>query len=219
MTMRSNQRKAESARPPSELTQARAFRTRTAVLQAAAKLFAQRGFASVTILDIAEGAGITKGAVYFHFSNKEALAVELANAFYAAAPEVTAALDDLESSALETLRDLVARTALQLRDDVIAQAAVRLQTERSDIDAELPPPFLDFIEATTLLLTRARDNGELAPDVDPAVLGRTMVAAFFGVQHVSWVLHARADLVERTEELFDLLLPGGPDSADGPPRG
>ena len=210
MTIRNNQRKAESARPPSELTQARAFRTRTAVLQAAARLFAQKGFASVTILDIAEGAGLTKGAVYFHFSNKEALAIELADAFYAAAPEATATLEGLETSALDALRDLVARIALRLRDDVIAQAAVRLQTERTVIDAELPPPFVDFIEATTMLLARARDNGELPSGIDPANLAQTMVSAFFGVQHVSWVLYGRADLVERTEELLDLLLPSDP---------
>jgi AcrR family transcriptional regulator len=46
---------------------------RRAVLTEALKLFAERGYAAVTMDDIARAAGLTKGGVYFHFPSKEAV--------------------------------------------------------------------------------------------------------------------------------------------------
>ncbi|MGN5376815.1 TetR family transcriptional regulator [Streptomyces lasalocidi] len=54
--------------------QERAVRTRRAVIEAAAAVFAERGYAAATIAEILERAGVTKGALYFHFDSKEALA-------------------------------------------------------------------------------------------------------------------------------------------------
>src|SRR5258708_9624580 len=47
--------------------------TRKAILDACLKLFARHGFSTTSIDDIASAAGITKGAVYWHFENKEEL--------------------------------------------------------------------------------------------------------------------------------------------------
>ncbi len=47
--------------------------TRTAVLDAAERRFAEHGFASATIDEIADDARVTKGAVYHHFSGKTEL--------------------------------------------------------------------------------------------------------------------------------------------------
>jgi len=53
-------------------------RNRSALVQAARRLFRERGFDSVTVADIASSAGMTHGAFYSHFPSKravEALAV------------------------------------------------------------------------------------------------------------------------------------------------
>jgi AcrR family transcriptional regulator len=47
--------------------------TVAAVLASARRLFAERGFEATSIDDIAEGAGVAKGAVYHHFDSKEAI--------------------------------------------------------------------------------------------------------------------------------------------------
>jgi AcrR family transcriptional regulator len=44
-----------------------------AILKAARRLFGERGFAATTMDDIAEAAHVAKGAVYHHFTTKEAL--------------------------------------------------------------------------------------------------------------------------------------------------
>lgn len=49
---------------------------RKTIVEAAARLFRQRGLAAVNIADIMAEAGLTHGGFYGHFSSKEALAVE-----------------------------------------------------------------------------------------------------------------------------------------------
>jgi AcrR family transcriptional regulator len=46
---------------------------RGALLQAAAEVFARRGYRDASVDEIAERAGYSKGAIYFHFSGKEDL--------------------------------------------------------------------------------------------------------------------------------------------------
>lgn len=50
-----------------------ALKTREAIIDAAIDLFAGKGVSSTTLANIASKAGVTRGAVYWHFSNKDAL--------------------------------------------------------------------------------------------------------------------------------------------------
>lgn len=47
--------------------------TRSALLEAAATLFGQQGYAGTSVEEIVAAAGVTKGALYHHFSDKETL--------------------------------------------------------------------------------------------------------------------------------------------------
>ncbi|MDR2220509.1 MAG: TetR family transcriptional regulator [Methylobacillus sp.] len=51
-------------------TKAEAQQTRALLLDAAERLFSERGVAQTTLNDIATAAGVTRGAVYWHFQNK-----------------------------------------------------------------------------------------------------------------------------------------------------
>jgi AcrR family transcriptional regulator len=52
-------------------------RTREALLDAAAMVFAKRGFQRASLDEIAEAAGYTRGAIYKHFADKEELLHEV----------------------------------------------------------------------------------------------------------------------------------------------
>lgn len=58
-------------------TQEQAAETREAVLRAARQLFASQGYAAATVAAIAEAAGVTKGALFHHFENKEELFLQI----------------------------------------------------------------------------------------------------------------------------------------------
>src|SRR5579884_289296 len=47
--------------------------TRRALLESAGRLFAEKGFAATSLDEVAAEARVTKGAVYHHFANKQAV--------------------------------------------------------------------------------------------------------------------------------------------------
>lgn len=64
------------------LTRAEAqARTRRLLLQAAAQVFARRGFAGSSVEEIADTAGFSTGALYSNFGSKEDLFLELTSAY------------------------------------------------------------------------------------------------------------------------------------------
>ncbi|MEV6977154.1 ScbR family autoregulator-binding transcription factor [Kitasatospora sp. NPDC093806] len=185
--------------------QDRSARTRLLVLTAAAELFAARGFRHTSMTDVADRVGMTKGAVYFHFPTKEALAVAVVERYYAHWPLLLQQATAEERGPLETTARLLAGAAAALRDDVVVQAGARLQLERPRTDAELPTPYVDLTELLAALLVRAEQAGELHREVSPYAAARSLVAAFFGTQHISDVLHERAHLAERWSETAELM--------------
>jgi AcrR family transcriptional regulator len=77
----SEQNRADEApalQPRRRLTQAEAREeTRKQLLAAAARVFARKGFAGASLEEIAQVAGYTTGALYYHFANKRELFLEL----------------------------------------------------------------------------------------------------------------------------------------------
>jgi AcrR family transcriptional regulator len=189
------------------LKQERAVRTRGQVLDAAAKAFATKGFPAVTVQDVAELAGVTKGAVYFHFANKEALAQAVAEEFYHVLGVIGQEVEEAQLPPLRAVSELLERTAVAFRDDTMVQAGARLQIERSLIGAEMPMPYLGYTESLTIWLRQARTEGHLAAGTSPEATARVLVAAFFGAQHISWVLNDRADIAERVREILTAVVP------------
>lgn len=58
-------------------TKEEAAETRINILMAALDLFAEKGYSRTTLLNVARRIGMTRGAVYWHFDNKEALLAAL----------------------------------------------------------------------------------------------------------------------------------------------
>lgn len=193
----------------SHLKQERAIRTRRTILDAAARVFARHGYPNVTIKDVADGAEMTKGAVYFHFANKEALAVAVTEEFYRRLNELVSPALEGDHSSPATVVDVLLRTAHGFHDDTYIKAGARLQIERPYIKAEMPIPYVGFTTLLTELLKECRDAGRLPEEARPEALARVLVSALFGAQHISWVQSDRADIVERVEEIVDAfaLLP------------
>ncbi len=75
------------------------------ILDAALKVFAEKGFTGARMEDIAARAGVTKGTIYLYFENKEAVFKTLVReSIGATLSEVTANVRDYEGSAKELLR-------------------------------------------------------------------------------------------------------------------
>ncbi|MFE5579926.1 ScbR family autoregulator-binding transcription factor [Kitasatospora sp. NPDC056531] len=151
--------------------QERAGRTRQAVLLAAADAFARVGYEAASLVDISRRAGVSKGALYFHFVSKQALADGVRAA---AGREIgSAALRALRADgpAVQGLIDLSQELARLLREDVVVRAGVRLGRPgpRPAGAPDAQPADATWRSLTAVvhrLLDRAAEAGELRPGVD-----------------------------------------------------
>ncbi len=80
---------------------ARRAQTRAQLLEAAAQVYAERGFAGATLDEVAARAGFTKGAVYAHFGSKENLLLALVEEYLTGQAAEQSALFDRERASWE----------------------------------------------------------------------------------------------------------------------
>jgi AcrR family transcriptional regulator len=201
--------------------QERAEATRRYLVESAAQLFEERGYAGTSISDISALSGRTSGAIYFHFASKEKLALAVVEATLGTWPELIAKARAEDAGALDTLVSLSFSVARAFRDDVVVRAGSRLWMERKAIDAPVPGPFGAWVATVTDLLRQAADAGELAAGVDPDTAALTVVYAFFGLHTVSDATDGRAAIEDRLREMWQVLLPAlraAPDPAPLSPR-
>jgi len=182
--------------------------TRQSLLEAAAHLFDRHGYAGTSISDISRRSGLTSGAVYFHYANKENLARAVVEEHFASWPPLIARITRSAAPALEKIIWMSFEVAKAFRDDILVRAGARLWTERQLINGPLPPPFVGWITTLAGLLAQAQEEGEVARQIDPHVSATVLVCAFFGTHTVSDALDGRFLIEEHVTNLWLLFLPG-----------
>lgn len=186
--------------------QQRAVATRAAILDAAAGEFDERGYLGTSMDAVAERAGLTKGALYFHFTSK----ADLAGAVIARQHEVSRRYGEVAAARgttpLEVLMWMSQGLASQMIHETVVSAGIRLSTEAATADVARQHPYADWIAVVTDLVRQGIDVGEVDPAWDPELVGRVVIPAYTGVQTVSDVLADRVDLYVRLRELWTVLL-------------
>jgi AcrR family transcriptional regulator len=134
------------------------------IIEAAADLLRKRGFERMTVDEVAARAGVGKATVYRRWPSKDDLAVAAMERLYALEiphPDTGSIRGDLAESYRSVLTFvgspegsayLKMSIAESVRDDRIA-ALYRKATERAE-------------ESARVMFVRAKDRGELRPDVD-----------------------------------------------------
>lgn len=187
--------------------QERSERTRRKLVRAAAELFDRHGFAKATLDDISRAAGVTKGALYFHFTSKD----ELADAVQAHGRdmlnELVANLREQGKSPLQTLIDITHVLTRWLRDDPEVRASFRITRECVGRQPPVADFYLVWISAAWALLFQAREAQDLRDDlVGPAA--ETLVAAATTVVEVmSYTGMPHDEVAERLAAMWSLVLP------------
>jgi AcrR family transcriptional regulator len=191
------------------LKQQRAIQTRRTVLDAAARVFAANGYLATSLSQILAEAGVTKGALYFHFASKEDLARAVVLEQFAPVEDPDATELPSGAEALQAAIDLTHQIARSLMDDPMMQASIRLVIEQSAfLDEPDAGPYLGWISLFQGLFTEAQRVGDIRAESDPATLARIVIGSFTGIQLVSGVLDGRTELPQRIGDLWELVLPG-----------
>lgn len=189
--------------------QERAEQTRKAILEAAASRFDAVGFLGASLSDILNEAGVTKGALYFHFKSKEDLADALIDEQFM----VSEPLSAIEDPGLQTVIDLTHGMAVSLQSDVRVRASIRLVIEQGSFVTPADNAYRRWIDTIHGCLLAAKAAGDLRKEINTHDLAQFVVASFTGIQLSSQVLSGRSDLRERVTFMWNTIL-----SSVVPPR-
>jgi AcrR family transcriptional regulator len=91
--------------------------TRTAVLENAKRLFAQRGYSGVSVRDIAKACGIRAASLYHHFPNKERLYLATMAFAFADKAEAIVRAVGIDGSPQERLTQFIIRFTTLMAED------------------------------------------------------------------------------------------------------
>jgi AcrR family transcriptional regulator len=191
--------------------QVRSEVTRRKILDAAIEVFAEVGYAGAAWGTIIERTGMTKGALYHHFDSKESLASAIieegSETFLVALRNVCGP----SSPALENMIHGTFTLANVLRSDKRVQAAEQLTFALNGFNESAARFCADLLDVVVAEARRASAEGDLRPDLDPAIVSESIVGAMLGRQLLSNAIPAQnlnGDLIGRTSQVWELLLAG-----------
>jgi TetR/AcrR family transcriptional regulator, transcriptional repressor for nem operon len=174
----------ETGRAMTEVSEGRAGTTRHRLIAAASRQFARRSYSMVSLDDILAEAELTKGAMYFHFPSKQALALAIIDDLTEMSRTAVTELLAHRMSGLETLIDLVYLRAVQDTQNEVARAGVRLldALDNTDLGTALWQSWIEFV---TTLTQKAIAEGDFIDQHDPEDIAKMLVALWVGMRRIS----------------------------------
>ena len=176
---------------------------RALILVAAAEEFDRAGYAAATVAGIARTAGVSQGALHFHFPSKLAMALAVIDEQNVRTFDVVSHADTSPTAALIAASKGIADL---LRTDPIVRAGIRLSLERGEFAAATVSFYEQWIAGIVDVFRLAVASGELRTELTAEQLGATLVPYFTGVQLVSDVRTGRADLHQRVGTMWHVVL-------------
>jgi TetR/AcrR family acrAB operon transcriptional repressor len=190
--------------------------TREQLLDAAERVFRERGVAGSSLAEVAAAAGVTRGAVYWHFRDKTDLfAAMCERATLPLETVLDAAGTTLHENPLGKLRELALTALSRLAGDPRSRAVFEVMFHTCERIPELAPiaerkqrERRRCLTAVERVLQQAVQAGQLPADTDTALATQALHAYIAGIMH-EWVLDPRAyDLATAAAPLIDAMLAG-----------
>jgi TetR/AcrR family acrAB operon transcriptional repressor len=196
-------------------TAAEAAETRQAILRAALDEFSQRGYSATTLDGIARAAGVTRGAVYWHFASKAALYEEVLRAFGGQAGAIMGAAAAEGGDFITICQRILTRLLTRLEEDKELRAVMELSLFKTEHTAELVDVVAnqrasmnELVAQLAGIMQAGIAQGALRADLDPWDVARGFLAYQQGVFHL-WLSDPDAfSLRERASALADLFISG-----------
>lgn len=200
--------------------------TENKIIQAALELFARKGYHGTSVSEITEHVGLTKGALYSHFSGKGELLLRIIDEFKTRfIAQMVKNLEECPGTALEKINRLISfnsRFAVENLD--LCVFLTFLTTElKADVDFEpaLKEVYRQYQKVVSELISQGIRQGVFKKDLPPDVAALTFMALHDGVLH-QWVLnryHLDGERYVRTfREIFLYGLVKQPESPARPER-
>lgn len=189
--------------------------TRQNLLGAALKVFSRQGYTAARLEDVAEEAGVTRGAIYWHFKNKADLYNTLVGETLGGIQSVVDRAVRQGGSFLEIQRRVMIYITTLPEVDEVYRAVMELTILKTGYEPELQEGLRAKNEAARQMETELAGYfrmgiaiGEVRAELDPVIAARSMMAYMNGIL-LNWLMDQQAfSLRECVPALVDIYIRG-----------
>ncbi len=185
----------------------RADATRLQILRAASRQFAHKPYSDVSLDDILADAEVTKGAMYFHFRSKRALATAVVEQRAAIGQTAVADLLGRQLSGMETLIDISYVIATADIGEAMARAGLNLLGSIGRSDGLSDRVLGEWVTGFADIARRAVSDGDVVAARTPENIARVLVSLYLGLRQTSDFAAPERFLTD-LENCWLLTLPG-----------
>lgn len=190
--------------------------TRKRILDAGLKIFADVGYASARIEDIAKEAGVTRGGVYWHFANKlelfkaifehyqSALDIRLAEIF-SSEMNPSQKLRCLAEMFIDWLTERGEHREIELLALGLSRDGCVKQTEIADARKRDVENFLNYIIE---IIEEGKRVGEIRKDISSDAISRGICSYLLGMDFAWLKYDSLFDLKKNKDTLVSIMLSG-----------
>ena len=185
------------------------------IIETAAAVFAQKGYAGTRMIAIAEAAGIGKGTIYEYFRNKEELffavfqymvQTPMTQIFSAPLFETGSAADRIKSIAELVIDTWISNLAMYSLIMEFWSAATTLSS-RSHFREAFRQVYSDMRGLTAGIIREGIDDGEFDPQTQPHKVAAALVGALDSFLLQAW-LDKDFDATDVSQVFLNLILKG-----------
>lgn len=196
-------------------TKEEARQTREDLLNAALRVFSNKGYAAAKLEDIAKAAGVTRGAVYWHFGGKAQLFHALVRERFTKINDVLSQTFTLGGSPFERLRRVLVQSLQLVEEEPEYRSILELTMFKMERTPELEAGLREKMEAAwafqdtiTGLIRSGIRQGDFRKDVSPNHASFTAVAFMNGAIMMWLAAPDDFSLTEEAEIMVDTFLGG-----------
>jgi TetR/AcrR family acrAB operon transcriptional repressor len=191
-------------------TKEESIKTRSLLLEAALDVFSEKSFSEVTLSEIAERVGMTKGALYWHFKNKSDLLSKLIKEIFLDS-EIEFAEKLVERETLADLRDYYNKKLMlpDKNDRFIKINAIMLrrfewpEEVRSNLFTLLKDQIAREKKMINEILLRSRREGVIRQDIEVENASSAITSVFYGLYILVLNEIVTDDIIKSTDFIFN----------------
>lgn len=185
------------------------------IIQAACRVFAQKGYAATRIIEVAEAASVGKGTIYEYFRSKEALffavfeammedaAGMLAQAGRAAGQSFSRHINTLADSIIQSWLSQIDMYALVME----FWSATASSPSRESFKAVFQAGYRNLRASIGLLIQSAQKTGEVTADIDADKVAAALVGTWDALLLQAW-LDPNFDALATSRAFMEVVLRG-----------
>ncbi|MCV7279893.1 TetR/AcrR family transcriptional regulator [Mycolicibacterium flavescens] len=186
--------------------QARSEATRNRIILSAVQLFAEIGYAAASLGDIIERAELTKGAFYYHFDSKEALATAIIEEGSDKMFGVFNRIRNSSAPAMERIIHGCFLVAAMIGSDMVARSGTHLLRAFGQYNRSAGQIYERWVDEIVARVQEAVRDGDLRPELDARAVSETIVSAMLGAELLSNASSSGADVLLRMTRIWEVLL-------------